>query len=1150
MNEIETTTAVSPARPLRLWKRYRTYCNLSLAVVLISIVFAVRLPAQATTANVVGSVHDSTGAAIPNAQVTITNKATSASRQVVSAADGAYAINLLQPGSYSLTISAPGFKRYEVADLTLAVGDNARVDGKMDLGVVTETVSVEASTPLLQSENATLQSSVNQQAVQDLPLNGRNFVQLVQLVPGANEGPPNSLTNGTKPDDKRISASFSANGQSEVLNNQMMDGMDNNESLIGSVGIRPSVDAIAEIHVQTAVYSADTGRTSGAAVNITTKSGSNHFHGTAYEFLRNDIFNTYPYQFGTPACSATIKFPNCNPKQEWRQNQFGASIGGPVIRDKFFFFGDYEGFRLVQGANPSVSTVPTAYEEQHFGDLSDQPNPANRFPGGASTTTALDPAARDYMALYPAPTRTSGGTCTNPATPSTCSLLVGQYVGIAINTQFSHVFDIRLDHQINASNAVFGRYSYNNVKTWNPSVFPVVPVAGISVNPTGGGYSPSNDHSVSLSYTHTFNPNLVMQLQAGYLRVVDSTYPAFFGNGKTVGPNVNTAYGMPGINISGFTSGLARVGMATGGYTALGGGAFTPLTDLTNAYQGMGTVTYTRGVHNFKFGAGLIRRHLTSVQSAAGLPQYTMGYPAGTPAGALATLFGATAPTGAALGAFEQGIFSTESRLLATTDPRYRRWEPSVYVQDDWHINSNTTLNLGVRYDVFTPFTEIHNNISTWNPVTQVIMVAGQPGVSSSANIRTYYGNVAPRIGFATTLGRGLVIRGGFGMSYFPDSITSNATPKNPPILASLGPVNSNSAPSGFQLLINGNPPLGSAAFRNIDPTNPVGAIRAATDPNFRPGVSEQFTLSVQKDFHGNVLTVAYAGNLTRHIPQSFADLNAPAPNTLANGSTQAQALRPYFGKYPGLTNVGWYASGGVGSYNAAQVTFERRLTHGLSFNTNYTYARNLDNASGLSNQGGDGWGYSVPISHIIDYGNSDLDLRNRGVASVNYTLPFFSHATGFQGEFLKGWQLNTIGAWNGGQPFTPLNQTNVSGINQTNGGDRPDRVANPTLSGKGVAHFFNTAAFAQQAKGALGNSQRNTVYGPHYRHVDLSLIKAFPIHEAAHVEFRAESFNITNTANFNTPGAALGSPTYGQLTALSPAATPRVFQFALKLVY
>src|SRR5580704_921389 len=325
------------------WKSW----TISLMLSLTGCFMGLTMEAQSTTAEITGSVHDQSGAIVPNAEVVVTNKGTNEARKTTSAGDGLFTINLLPPGSYTVAVHSAGFKTFQVPDMTLLAGDSPRVDASLSVGETSQTVLVEATTPLLQSDSSALQSSVGLVAVQDLPLNGRNFVQLLTMVVGANEGPPNSLTNGTKPDDKRQSASFSANGQSEVLNNQMIDGLDNNESLIGSVGIRPSIDAVSEIRVQTSAYSADTGRTGGAAVNIITKSGTNSIHGTAYEYFRNDVFNSYPFQFGKPACSSTIKFPACNPKQELRQNQYGGSIGGPIFKGKTCYFGDYEGFRVV-----------------------------------------------------------------------------------------------------------------------------------------------------------------------------------------------------------------------------------------------------------------------------------------------------------------------------------------------------------------------------------------------------------------------------------------------------------------------------------------------------------------------------------------------------------------------------------------------------------------------------------------------------------------------------------------------------------------------------------------------------------------------------------------------------------------------------------
>ncbi len=1066
-----------------------------LILFLLSPVFHGRVQAQSTTAEVVGNVHDETGSVIPGAEVSITNKGTNEARKTTSNSNGEFIFNLLQPGNYRISVMSPNFKRYEVSNMTLAAGDQPRLDVGMTVGAVNETVSVEAVTPLLQSESATMQSSINQVTVQDLPLNGRNFVQLVQLAPGANEGPPSSLTAGHGKDDERGAASISANGQSDLLNNQMIDGMDNNEGLIGTVGVRPSVEAVSEIRVQNNVYSADIGRTSGAAVNVISKAGSNQFHGSAYEYLRNDIFNTYPFQFGAH-----------NAKSRLRQNQFGASIGGPIFKNHTFFFGDYEGFRLVSDSNPSISTIPTLYEEQHPGDLTDVGGPV-------IPQSQLDPAALLYLQLYPAPNlpNISGG-----------GGLQGRYVGISRMTQFSNNYDIRIDHQFNDHNSIFGRYSHNAYNTWQPSTFPVKTVAGLAINPTGTGYSPSNDHNVSLSYTHTFTSNLLLQLQAGFLRVDNESYPAPFGNGSKVGPAVNTAYGMLGVNISPFTSGLAPISIQ-GGYAGLGAGAFSPLTDLTNAFQYQGTVTYTVGRHNLKMGSSLIRRQLYSVQSHQQLPNWTFSN----------------------LANFEQGIFVSTTRSYSTANPHYRLWEPSVYIQDDWHITDNTTLNLGVRYDIFTPFTEINNYISTWNPVTQVIMVAGRNGVSSTAGIRTFYGNFAPRFGFSSTVRPGLVIRGGVGLSFFPTSLTSNVSLKNQPFLNTYGPFSSANAAAngyaGYTRLINGAPPASTASA-----TNPVGALSAAVDPNYRPAMATQMNLAIQKDFAGNVVTVAYVGVLTQHIAQPMNDLNAPPPNTSAN----PQTLRPTYAKYPALTTIGWYASGGVGNYHSLQMSFQRRLTRGLSFNTNYTYARDLDNATGLSQETVGGYAIVPSRTNILDYGNSDLDLRSRGVATVNYLVPFAGNQHGITGFVAKGWQVNVIGVWGSGQPFSVFNASNVSNTNPGGSSDRANRIATWQISNPGISRFFNTAAFVSQKPGTLGSEQRNDLHGPHFRHVDLSFIKNFPIHEETHLEFRAEGFNITNTANFGNPSGTIGTSTFGQLTGMSASYAPRVIQFAAKLIF
>jgi len=1072
--------------------------------------------AQATTADLVGTVSDTTGAIIPGADITVSNKGTGEVRHAKAAADGNFTISLLQPGTYSLTVAMESFKTFAIASITLSAGDKPRVDAKLEVGASSETVTVEATTPLMQSESATVQNSVNEQAVQNVPLNGRNYVQLVQMLPGANEGPPAGLTNGTKPDDKRQSATISVNGQSDILNNNMIDGMDNNERLIGSIGLRPSVESISEIHVQSAVYTADTGRTPGAAIDIISKSGSNQFHGSLFEYFRNDIFNTNSYQFGAH-----------NPKAELRQNQYGGSLGGPVLHDKLFFYGDYEGYNVVSVAAPNITLVPTAAQ---------QANPSSLLPTG----TTMDPVGLYYFKMYPAPNdgNTSSGT-------------QGQYVGIGKTTQDSKVIDSRVDYNFSPNNTFFARYAYEVVHTWQPGVLPNVTMAGLTFDPSaagaevGGGYSPQIAHNTVLGYVHTFSPTLLLSLQAGYLRVDNNTIPPSFGKGNTTGPNINAALGQPNVNVSvagGQGGGLGRV-QITGGYGNLGGApGGSILKDFTEAFQYQGTITYTHGAHTFKTGAQLLRRWATSVQSTNALPVWQF----------------------ANLGGLLSGTYTSAQRFLNLNPPNYRWWEVGAFVQDDWHITHSLTLNLGVRYDIYTNRTDAHNRISNWSTAQSGIIVAGTTGVSNTTNVANSYGLFAPRIGMSYSVRPGFVVRGGFGIAYYPSDIASLVSLKNEPFLHSYGPFTTaqalaNPAYSSMAYLAGGSIPVVASPANN-----PVGVVRGIA-PNFRPGAAMQYDLAVQKDFFGgNVLTVNYVGVLGRHAPQGFVDLNAPPPAAYANG-TAAQAARPYYSLYPGLTNISWYASEGVSSYNGVNLTLERRFKNGLSYNLNANYSRLLDNYVGLSNGAGDGYGYNVnaiagtlPANGYAngsryEYGNSDLDIRNHAAATLNYLLPFFKGDTSLKGKVLGGWQVNMLGGWTAGQPFTVTNSSNASGqAYGVAGSDRPNLVGPAMLprNQRSVAKFFNTAAFQKQTTGTLGNEARNVAYGPHFRHIDLSLNKTIPIRENLHAEFRAEAFNITNTTNFATPNASLGSSTFGVITATSANYQPRVFQFALKFAF
>ena len=614
--------------------------------------------AQLSTADITGTVTDATGAVVSQATINLVNLDTQDQRVAMSNDSGDFQFTQLPAGHYSLTAKRNNFKTATM-NLSVEAGDRARADVRLETGGTTETVVVEATTPLLQADNATVSSTVTEMAVQDLPLNGRNFVQLVQLVPGANEGPGNGLTSGGRPDDRRSTSGFSVNGQDDTLNNYVIDGIDDNERIIGTIGVKPSVEGIQEITVQTNSYAPEAGRTAGGVVNLVTKSGTNQLHGSLYEFFRNDIFDGRNY------FQRTGKMP------ELRQNQFGGSIGGPIIRDKTFFFGDYEGFRQVSGTTYTTS-VPSLAEYNDVNSLNGGSPAALVAAGNGTAGMPIDPVALAYLQLFPAPNQ--GG---------------NNYTISPNRTQFTNLFDIRVDHTFNQNNHFFGRYNYNKVNTYTPAAIPAganpaVPSALAALIPGGGRYNfagPAKDggQQYAFGFTHIFTQSLLVDLRAAFTRINNFSTPLNYTT------NADQTVGFP--SNGNLTTGLTPLGI--NGFSDLGDGAYVPLQDIDNTYEYSGAVSYTLGNHNFKAGAALIRRQARNLQSAFPFGQYSFGLPSDTtPDEILASTL---------VGAFYSSAFSVDLQA-----PDYRTWEPSFYVQDNWKLNifgscSRLTLLLECR---------------------------------------------------------------------------------------------------------------------------------------------------------------------------------------------------------------------------------------------------------------------------------------------------------------------------------------------------------------------------------------------------------------------------------------------------------------------
>jgi hypothetical protein len=1077
-----------------------------LLLFLVVLVGSVGLWAQSTTAEILGTVTEQTGAVLAGATVKVTSLATGEVRTTTSDDHGNYVVNSLLPARYKIEITVRGFKTFSVPNLLAAAGDRARVDASLITGEVTETVEVEAATPLLQTDSATLATTVVEKSVQDLPLNGRNFVQLAQLTMGANEGTPTGMTSGNAPDDRRQSSSISVNGQSELLNNEMIDGADNNERIIGGIGIRPSIEAISEFRVQTSDYTAESGRTAGGVINIITKSGSNQFHGSAYEFFRNDLFDATTYLFAgnTPL-----------PKSELRQNQFGGSLGGPILHNKTFFFGDYEGYRLVQGISPQAVTVPTSYEEDHPGDFTD-------LVPGLNVSSSVSPIALNWFKLFPKPS--------NPGATA------GNYMSIQKKTQDSSLSDIRIDHSITPNDTLYGRYSYNSVTTFTPGLLPPVKVAGLTISPGGNvwsfaGSAKDTANNIQLNYTHLFSQTLVMNLVTSYLRIDNQSLPLNYGT------NAATAFGYTGVNISQQTSALTPLNIsgvwgAATGYATVGDGVFVPIKDLDNVLQFAGTATWTRGIHNIKFGASLIHRNTLNAQDNYGIGQ-------------LSEFNAATIQ--ANLANFLEGNIDEVMRQNDLYPPHYLAYESGEFVQDDLHIIKPLTLNVGIRYDIITPFAEAGNHISNFNPVTAKMDVASSS--DRTAGVATHYTNVAPRFGFEYDMGRGLVLRGGFGMSFYPGNYTSLASLKNQPFAF-------NFQNTAEMTLAQGMPvPTASSA------TDLSGSIPDNVEPDFHISYVEQYNLVAQKQLGRNVLTVSYVGSQGRHTPELLPDINVSLPSGTATSNP-----RLYAAVLPNVSSIGMVRTEGKSNYNALQTAFQRRYVNGLAVDFNYTYARGLDNSSGF-NGSGDGYGASPSTRGKYEYGTSDLEMRHRLAGNVIYALPFGAALNGARALALKGWQVNALAVWETSLPFTVMSSSDVSGTESGDGQpDRPNMIGKARLSGKSQSknEWFNVSAFQIQNAGTLGNEERNQLYGPHYTHLDLSLFKDFPVKgNWGKVQFRAECFNLTNTPEFGTPGNVmsgnpgdLGSSTgnadagFGSIYSMTASYLPRVYQFAVKLQF
>ncbi len=1090
------------------------------------------------TGSISGTVTDATGASVSGAKITITGQNTGTVRDAISDSAGHYVVPLLGVTTYTVRAQFTGFQSSEVKDVRLQVDEQREVDFKLSPANVQQSVEVTATAVAVQTTNPTLGQVITSQQVADLPLNGRDFVQLATLTPGTTqETSTGSFFNGGPSSEvsARGSFSLSVGGSRANSTDWLLDGNDNNELTGGGISILPSIDAIQEFKVLTYNYSAEWGTRAGPTVLVTTKNGTDTIHGSLFEFFRNTKLDARSFFAANT--------------EQFNLNQFGGSVGGPIKKDKTFFFADIQNkFQRhaipFEGLVPSVAMRNGDFTDDPFGNLrtTNLTNPytnstfgcgaAGSNPGsGCNVIPASDinPIGQKLIDLYPLPNANNAALNYN-------------YVSEPVRKLNEGEFDGRIDHNFSNNDYAFARFSYDQATSYVPGGSPGFAEASAFASNQG---ILNHARNVALSETHVFSPNTVNQISGGYNRIFD--YITSQGTGTCAA----RALGIPGANLGGVSCGLTS-SLVTGGYWSLGDRGFSPFQGGTNVFSVSDSLDMVRGNHDIKAGMGFRANQMNVLTEAFGDGFWVFTGITGDPAADI--LLGI--PT---VAEHDQTFNGT------TTGRRWKLFRP--FVQDDWRVTKDLTLNLGLAWAIVTPITEAHDRIADFNPANGQFIIAGQGG-SSSAGVQLDKTALEPRIGVAwKPFGSSkTAIRGGYAI--FHDSSWNQGSQglwENPPYF------DQSFALTSFFGGSYGTVSQGFPIYTAPPPISDFAGTIYAQNLNFKQGRVQQFNINIERQLPGEILlTAGYAGARSSHLLSDGNNLNVGSPSacgmvsgyTLGCGPGGAAFNAPYIASYPG-SDVSAIEDVGRAHYNSLQLKAETKSSHGLYAIIGYTYSRANDN--GLSDGLGTPIGatyFPLPNWQTLDWGLSQINLNHNFTASVIYDLPFgkgkrFGSSLAKPADLiLGGWELTVIEKATSGFPIFILDGANNSGVNFLNANgsayNRPNQTCNPSSGSQSLAQFFNVSCFSQPAAGELGNASRTPLSGPDFVNTDFSVIKRFPIRESFKIEFRAEFFNLFNHAQFALPGPGsvsdISQP--GAASISSTVGTPRVVQFGLKAAF
>lgn len=1026
------------------------------------LMFATALLAQVTTGSISGYLFDPSGKAVPHSVVTATDMLRSFTRETVTDDTGYFCFPEIAPSTYEISASAQGFNKAIIHGLDVAVNAHLRVDLHMPVAGPEQAIVVTSTQQQIPTSSSDLSTVLEQRKIQSLPLNRRDFLQLSLLTPGS--FPP--------VEDSELSSrgafAMHANGGRESFNNFLLDGVDNNDPYVGRYVLQPSVDAIEEFRIATSSYAAEYGRSAAGQINVITKRGTNKFHGSFYEYFRNRSLDARNFFDGSD-------------RNKFNRHQFGLGVGGPIIRDRAFFFANADFLRQRQAIS-RLGTVPTP--AQRNGNLSSLPatiiDPFTRqtFSGNIIPPERISAIAGKILDLFPLPNL-----------PGTS----GNYRPSAILKQNETQASIRTDFRLSSKDEVALRYSFGYVDLFEPYA------EGADAIPGFGNYVEDPAHNAMIQYQRILGPKTVNSLQLGFNRfsreILQENHSTNVGQlwGVDWLELPARGYGYPAINIAGFS----KLGDATG----------LPILRHANTYQVSDTLSLSRGKHLFHLG-GEIRRlqvnsildlltrgslSLSGVISGSGISDLLLGYPS----------------------------FGMQSR--ADNPITMRSTAYNVFLQDEWKILPNITLNLGLRYEYNTPPLDPTDRMSTFDLQTGSITRVGTNGVSRSGTSPDR-NNFAPRVGFAWNPRRDLIVRGGYGLYYDAGYFEVNSALYFNPPQFNLRVF----FPSQYSLLTLANPfPVGGGY------TPPASL--SVLSPDIVGAYMQHWSFGIEQTIRAlGTVSIAYAGSKGTHLINSL-DLNQPAP-----GPGNVQSRRPY-PQYGGIMFIG---SGANSSYNALQLSFNRPLSRSVAFLATYSFSKSIDNASAFQATKADPNFPQDSRNLSAERGLSSFDIPHRLKLAYIFQLPRNNRWT-------RDTEFRGITTVESGQPFTPVlrfDNSNTGNGGQTTGSDRPNLLRNPRVANPTNDRWFDTSAFAVPQPYHFGNAGRNILRGPGFASFDVSLVRNFELHDGIALQFEAQSFNLFNRTNFDLPELYADEPaTFGRIFS---AKAPRQIQFALRLSF